>query len=103
MTGDDSSSPTFDGSVSLDVATYGKLSEDQIKQLKQSKLQALFSNASGEDVSDILDYSFAMVNNGNSVAKPLCFIHVVGCEQHRATALSKAANDVPQLAPGVRK
>ena len=49
----------YDGSVALDIASYGKLTDEEIKDLKCNSLQPLFGTMD-EDVSDILDYTFAV-------------------------------------------
>ena len=83
---------SYDGTVALDVATHGKLTDDEMKEMKQAKLYALFSSssedgASEEDISDILDYACAMVNNGKSVEyviKELCGMEMDFCPEETA-------------------
>src|SRR5437764_656672 len=44
----------------------------------------------------------AVVNNGNTVAKPLRLVHVVRRQQDGAAAALKLADDVPKLAAALR-
>ncbi len=44
----------------------------------------------------------SVIDNGQAIAQALGFVHVVGGEQHRASGLLKAANDVPELAAALR-
>ena len=86
----------YDGSIALDVDTHGKLAEDEIKTLKEEKLKPLFKdageNATEEDVNDILDYTFAMVNNGKTmeyVVQELVGMEMDFCPEETAHKVAK--------------
>lgn len=94
----------YDGNVALDVAGMGKLTDEETKDLKENRLQALFGTID-EDIGDILDYSFAMVNNGKTmdfVAKEILSMEF--CSEDKAHAVVKVlAEYIQEKSGGERK
>ena len=47
-------------------------------------------------------HDLAVIDDGDAVAEPLGFVHVMRGEQHSAAGLAEAADDVPELAARLR-
>jgi hypothetical protein len=80
----------YDGSVALNVETHGKLTDEETMDLKNNKLQRLIRTIDEDIQGDLLDYSFAMVNNGKTMEQVANELLSMGfCSEDKTHALCK--------------
>ena len=96
----------YDGTVALDMGPNDKplkkITDDELKELKATKLMALFQQQqqgdgggttdAQEDIDEILDYSLAMVNSGRSMSylvQELAQLGMEICPEGRAHEMAK--------------
>ena len=67
------------------------------------KLHHVMSAEAGDQIGRrSLGDDLAVIDNGEAIAEPLSFVHVVRGEQHGAALALKYANDIPQLPAALR-